>query len=163
MTILFAIIRLVIRVGKEIILMFKLHKKYFVSAHVLLDWADVPSYVLIIIFAFIFPYDCPCPPAWQWEIGIIGVFLSWITLLKFVNKFPIISKYVLMFGRIIETFVKVALTIGIPLVLAFAWPFYMALHDPEVTVSLTIHNATILDMHKINQFNYSVLHSKILA
>ena len=143
--------------------MFKLHKKYFVSAHVLLDWADVPSYVLIIIFAFIFFYDCPCPPAWQWEIGIIGVFLSWITLLKFVNKFPIISKYVLMFGRIIETFVKVALTIGIPLVLAFAWPFYMALHDPEVTVSLTIRNATILDMHKINQFNYSVLHSKILA
>ena len=135
-TIVFAIIRLVMRVGKELILMFKLRMKYFGNIHVLFDWADVPSYVLVITFAFIFPYDCPCLPAWQWEIGIIGLFLSWITLLKFANKFPIISKYVLMFGRLIETFVKVALTIGIPLVLAFAWPFYMALHDPEVTVSL---------------------------
>ena len=117
--------------------MFKFGLKYFVNIHVLLDWTDVPSYVFIIIFALIFPYDCPCPPAWQWQIGIIGLFLAWITLLKFANKFPIISKYVLMFGRILETFVKVALSIGIPLVLAFAWPFYMALHDPEVSVSLT--------------------------
>lgn len=132
----FAIIRLLMRVGKELILMVKLQKKYFGNIHALFDWADVPSYVFIIIFAFIFPYDCPCPPVWQWQIGIIGLFLAWITLLKFANKFPIISKYVLMFGRIIETFVKVALAIGIPLVLAFAWPFYMALHDPEVTVSL---------------------------
>ena len=135
LTIVFAIIRLLMRVGKELILMAKLGMKYFGNRHVLFDWADVPSYVFIIIFAFIFPYDCLCPPTWQWQIGIIGLFLAWITLLKFANKFPIISKYVLMFGRIIETFVKVALAIGIPLVLAFAWPFYMALHDPEVAVS----------------------------
>jgi hypothetical protein len=136
MTIVSAGIRLLIRVVKELILMVKLHKKYFVNTHVLFDWIDMPSYVLVITFAVIFPYDCPCLPVWQWQIGIIGLFLSWITLLKFANKFPIMSKYVLMFWRIIKTFVKVALIIGIPLTLAFSWPFYLALHDPEVSVSL---------------------------
>ena len=149
MTILFAIIRLLMRVGKEILVMIKLHKKYFFSIHILFDWADVPSYVLVITFAVIFPYDCPCPPAWQWQIGIIGWFLAWITLLKFANKFPIVSKYVLMFWRIIQTFVKVALIIGIPLILAFAWPFYLALHDPEVSVSLS----QILRVYQCNYCN----------
>ena len=115
--------------------MYTLRGKYFISINVLIDWTDVPSYVFIIIFATI-PYrDCPCPEVWQWQIGIIGLFLAWLTLLKFANKFPIISKYILMFWRITETFGKVALSIGIPLVLAFAWPFYMALFDPDVSVS----------------------------
>ena len=135
MTILFATVRLLMRLGKEMLLVCRLRKEYFTSIHVLIDWADVPSYTLTIIFSIIFHYDCPCPQAWQWQVGIIGLFLSWLTLLKFANKFPIISKYVLMFGKIIETFGKVALSIGIPLILAFAWPFYMALYDPEVSVS----------------------------
>ena len=122
-TILFATVRLLMRLGRELLLVYRLRKKYFTSAHVLFDWADVPSYTLIIIFSVIFHYDCPCPQVWQWQVGIVGLFLSWLILLKFANKFPVISKYVLMFGKIIETFGKVALSIGIPLILAFAWPF----------------------------------------
>ena len=116
--------------------MCKLRMEYFTNVFVLFDWMDVPSYLLTIVFAMVFAYDCPCPQVWQWQVGIIGLFLAWLTLLKFANKFPVISKYVLMFGRIIETFIKVAFTIGIPLILAFAWPFYMALYDPELLVSL---------------------------
>ena len=118
LTILFATIRLLMRLFKELFLMCRLKKKYFTSIHALLDWIDIPSYVLTIVFSVIFHYECPCPEVWQWQIGIIGLFLAWLTLFKFANKFPIISKYVLMFGRIIETFGKVALTIGIPLVLS---------------------------------------------
>lgn len=116
------------------ILMCKLRKEYF-SSNVLLDWADILPYILTIIFAMIVHYDCPCPEPWQWQVGIIGLFLAWLTLLKFANKFPVVSTYLLMFWKIIKTFLKVALSIGIPLILAFAWPFYMALHDPEVSVS----------------------------
>ena len=136
MTISFAAIRLLMRLVKELLLMYRLGKKYFTSTHVVLDWTDVPCYVLTITFAMIFHHGCPCPLVWQWQVGIIGLFLAWITLLKYINKFPGISKYVLMLGRIFKTFVKVTLSIGIPLVLAFAWPFYMALHDPEVSVSI---------------------------
>ena len=132
----FAMIRLAIRILKEVTLMCKLRMEYFTNVFVLFDWMDVPSYLLTIVFAMVFAYDCPCPQVWQWQVGIIGLFLAWLTLLKFANKFPVISKYVLMFGRIIETFIKVAFTIGIPLILAFAWPFYMALYDPEQSVSL---------------------------
>ena len=139
MTIVFAVIRLFMRILREMVLMYKLRKEYFSNINVLFDWADIPSYILTIIFAMIFHYDCPCPEPWQWQVGIIGLFLAWLTLLKFANKFPVVSTYLLMFWKIIETFVKVALSIGIPLVLAFAWPFYLALHDPEVSVSQYCH------------------------
>lgn len=135
-TIIFAMLCLLLTLGKELILMYKLGLKDFISTCTLYDWMDIPSYMLVIIFVVIFPYDCPCPSVWQWQIGIISLLLSWITLpLKFSNKFPVIGKYVVMFERIIKTFLKVALIIGIPLILAFTWPFYMALNDPNVSVS----------------------------
>ena len=149
MAIMFAAIRLLIRLVKELILMLKLREKYCTSFH-LFEWVDVPCYVLSISFAsVIFTDNCPCPSTSDWQLGIAGLFLSWITLLKYLNKVPWISNYVLMLWRIVVTFVKVAVSIGIPLILAFAWPFFMALHDPGVSVSLchqlTLnHNASIL-------------------
>ena len=136
MTIVFAAIRFLLRLGKELILMYKLTKKYF-TFYNLLEWVDVPCYVLTITFsAVILNHDCPCPSVREWQVGIAGLFLSWITFLKYINKVPYISNYVLMLWRIVVTFVKVALSIGIPLILTFAWPFYMALYDPQVSVSL---------------------------
>lgn len=138
MTIIFAAIRFLLRLGKELILMCKLKLKYFTNFYNLLEWVDVPCYILSITFAsIVFQYDdCPCPSVGEWQVGIAGVFLSWITFLKYINKVPYISKYILMLWRIVQTFGKVALSIGIPLVLAFSWPLYMALYDPKVSVSL---------------------------
>ena len=78
---------------------------------------------------------------WQWQIGIFGLFLAWVTFLKFVNKLMNVGIYVLMLGKIIWTFVKVAASIGIPLILAFSWPFYMVLHDFDASVSCMLFSA----------------------
>jgi hypothetical protein len=117
--------------------MCKLRKEYFTNIYNLLEWVDVPCYMLTITFsAVILHHACPCPSVKEWQVGIAGLFLSWILFLKYINKVPGISIYVLMLSRIVQTFIKVAFSIGIPLILAFAWPFYMALHDPNVSVSL---------------------------
>ena len=131
MTIFFAFIRLVLRLGKESILMCKLGMKYLTNVYHWLEWVDVPCYALTISFAATSFKDCPCPSSSEWQVGIAGLFLSWIILLKYANKIPRISNYVLMLWRIVITFGYVALSLGIPLILAFAWSFYMALRDPQ--------------------------------
>lgn len=140
MAIIFAAIRFLLRLGKELILMCKQRKKYFTNPYNLLQWADVPCFVLTLTFAsVVLNSDCHCPSAREWQVGIAGLFISWITFLKYLNKVPGISNYVLMLWRIVRTFGRVALSIGIPLILTFSWPFYMALYDPEISVSLTVN------------------------
>ncbi len=138
MTIVFASIRLLLRLGKELILMCKLRREYFTDIYSYFEWADVPCYVLTISFAARIFTNCPCPSATEWQVGITGLFLSWIIFLKYVNKVPLVSNYVLMLWRIVLTFGKVAFSIGIPLILAFAWSFYMALYNPKESVSYMV-------------------------
>lgn len=135
-TLLLAIMHLLFKLTKVLILICKHGTKSFISSQIInFDWIELPCYLFVIIFAMIFEYDCPCPPAWQWQIGIAGLFFVWIIFLKYVSTFPLFGKYVLMLERIVVTYSKVALSIGIPLILAFSWPFYMAVHDPNVSVS----------------------------
>ena len=78
---LFAAISLLKRLVKdsELILMSKRGKEYSIQGIKagVFYWMEVPCYVMII-FTMIFHYDCPSPSVWQWQIGIIGLFLRYI-------------------------------------------------------------------------------------
>ena len=140
-------IHFLLKLSKVAILIYIHRAKYFINyySQIVFGWIDIPCYLFISTFTLIFHYDCPCPPVWQWQIGIIGLFLAWIIFLRYINAIPFVGKYVLMLERIAVTFSKVALSIGIPLILAFAWPLYMALHDPSVSVSSN-NNCNIRDI-----------------
>ena len=56
------------------------------------NWIELLLYLCSIIFSFVFLNGCVCPKPWQWQIGSVAVFLSWIVLIMNCRKLPIIGK-----------------------------------------------------------------------
>ena len=97
------------------------------------NWMEIALYILSIIFVWVFHVGCLCPLTWQWQIGVVAVFLSWIDLIVFISKFPLTGIYVLIFVKILYTFLKV-LVLSILLIVAFGVTFYLAFTQPEILV-----------------------------
>ena len=71
---------------------------------------------------------------WQWQIGVIAIFLGWIVLIVFLQKWPLTGVYVLMFIHIIQSSLKVAL-LALLLITAFGLAFYLQFFEPTEMVS----------------------------
>ena len=99
------------------------------------NWLEIPLYLCSIIFTFVFATPCLCVYNWQWQIGAVAVFLSWITLISFLQKWPVTGVYILMFINIIQSFLKIAF-LALLLVIAFALPFFMLFFEPDEMVSI---------------------------
>ena len=98
------------------------------------NWLELPLYLFSIIFTFVFATPCLCVYSWQWQIGVVAVFLGWIGLITFLQKWPVTGVYVLMFVNILVSFLKIAF-LALLLVIAFALAFYMLLFEPDEMVS----------------------------
>ena len=121
----------VIKIIFELIQLWQTKLSYF------LDWVNYLEWVLFlssIIFAFVFLSPCYCLPNWQWQVGAVAVFLSWIDLIIFFRKFPITGIYIVMFMDIFYIFWKMVI-LALMLVMAFALSFYMLFHDPQAALS----------------------------
>lgn len=99
----------------------------------LVNWIEVAAYICSIVFVWVFHTECLCPFEWQWQFGVVAVFLAWITLLIFVQKFPQMGIYVLMFLSICYTFLKAVILFAL-LVFAFSLTFYMIFFEPQFQV-----------------------------
>ncbi len=91
-------------------------------------------YVTTILFVAVYWADCQCISLWQWQFGVVAVFLSWLNLMIFIAKFPLTGIYVIMLMRVFQTFLNVVLLYSL-LVVAFGIAFYMAFHEPSIVVS----------------------------
>ena len=102
-----------------------------------ITWLEWALFFTSIIFTTIFANinGCLCVLKWQWQLGIVAVFLGWIGLVGFLSKLPLIGLYVVMFHEIVKTSLKVII-FSILLVVAFALAFYMAFFEPGITVRL---------------------------
>ena len=98
-----------------------------------INWMEVILFVCSIIFVWVFHVECRCPFKWQWQIGVVAVFLGWIDLIVFISKFPLTGIYVLMFVKIFYTFLRM-LILSILLVVAFGLTFYLSFTQPEILV-----------------------------
>ena len=106
------------------------------------NWIEVSLYILSIIFVSVFRTTCLCPQVWQWQIGVMAILLAWIDLIIICAKFPNIGLYVIMFGKIFGTFLKVIL-LSTLLVATFGLTFYMTFSEPQYQVSHT----ALIDSH----------------
>ena len=97
------------------------------------NWLEIPLYLSSMIFTFVFATPCLCVYSWQWQIGVVSVFLSWIGLISFIQKWPVTGVYILMFINIIQSFLKIAF-LALLLVIAFALAFYMLFFEPDEMV-----------------------------
>ena len=52
----------------------------------LVNWIEVILYMCAIFFAFVFFTPCNCPLEWQWQMGVVAVFLAWIDFIIFLGK-----------------------------------------------------------------------------
>ena len=100
-----------------------------------INWMEIVLYLFSIIFVWVFHVDCLCPLTWQWQIGVVAVFLGWVDLIVFISKFPLTGIYVLIFVKIVSTFLKI-LVLSLFLVLAFGLTFYLVFTQPEILVKL---------------------------
>ena len=99
------------------------------------NWLEIPLYLCSMIFTFVFATPCLCAYNWQWQMGVVAVFLGWIGLISFLQKWPVTGVYILMFINIIQSFLKIAF-LALLLVIAFALAFYMLFFEPDEMVSI---------------------------
>ena len=74
--------------------------------------------------------ECYCERNWQWQVGVVAVFLAWINLVIFAEKIPLTGLYVVMFLNIFYTFMRMVI-LAFLLVISFALAFYMLFYDPD--------------------------------
>ena len=126
-TLLFAFIRLLMETSQ-----FCYDRKGYISDRT--NFPEVLLYILSIIFVSVFWTPCMCPQKWQWQIGVIAVLLAWIYLIRFCAKFPSTGIYIIMFGKIVLTFLNV-IVLSMLLLATFAITFHMTFSEEQFQVS----------------------------
>ena len=99
-----------------------------------INWIEITLYILSIIFVSVLKTTCLCPHQWQWQVGVMALLLAWIDLIFICGKSPRIGIYVLMFGRVVRTFLGV-IFLTMLLVTTFGLTFYMTFSVPQFQVS----------------------------
>lgn len=89
-----------IRLGMELFQFLRLSNNILEYFKDLSNLVEVTLFVCAIIFAVIFFRICYCPMVWQWEVGVVAVFLAWIDLIIFLRKNPLTGMYTLKFDQI---------------------------------------------------------------
>lgn len=107
------------------------------------NWVEVIQYVTTIIFVVVYNTDSFCVLDWQWQIGVISIFLGWINLILFISKLPGVGIYVLILVKISITFFKMLL-LTMLLIVSFGIPFFMVFFDVNAIVShCTLHTVYV--------------------
>ena len=106
------------------------------------NWLELVLYFSTVLFVFVFGAPCLCPRNWQWQFGILAVFLAWINLVLFIQKFPLIGIYIVMFLKIVYTFLW-TVVLSLLLLTAFGLAFYMAFYEPVYKVSMLVLPVTL--------------------
>lgn len=91
------------------------------------------GFLYIATIIFVSNFQLQCLPGWQWQLGAMCIFLSWINFIIFLSQQPIVGIYVVMFQDIIKTFLRMA-PMATLLILAFGQPFFMLLSVVEIPV-----------------------------
>uniref|UniRef100_A0A1X7TN60 Uncharacterized protein n=1 Tax=Amphimedon queenslandica TaxID=400682 RepID=A0A1X7TN60_AMPQE len=116
-----------IMIIREVFQLVLFREEYLTS---FVNFIEVPLFIFTIMFASVHSNQCYCTHSWQWQIGVIAVFFSWIALIFSIRKLPVVGIYVVMFIKIFNNFIKVVV-LALLLILAFAVPFYMMFYDPQ--------------------------------
>ena len=101
----------------------------------LINWVEVPLFVLSIIFSSVVlsKEKTFCLLAWQWQIGVAVLWLSWIEFIFLSTQFQLIGVHALMFIRVLKTIVNF-IPLALLLIIAFGLTFHFLLYQPELMV-----------------------------
>ena len=123
------ILHCIVRILLEIYQLIHHRRDYFMN---FINYLEGFLYVATIVF--VSNFQLHCLPSWQWQLGAMCIFLSWINFILFLSEQPGLGIYVVMFQDILKTFIYIV-PMAVLLVLAFGQPFYMLLSVVETDVS----------------------------
>ncbi|XP_076445095.1 uncharacterized protein LOC143283004 [Babylonia areolata] len=92
----------------------------------LIEWTIYVTALLLVISFNECMRDTGYKYDWQWSVGAVSVFLAWINLVLFIQRFPQLGIYVVMFTEVLYTFIKFFVVVFI-FIVAFALAFFMVL------------------------------------
>ncbi|XP_063716937.1 transient receptor potential cation channel subfamily A member 1 homolog isoform X3 [Symsagittifera roscoffensis] len=93
------------------------------------------------------------PTNWQWQCGALAIFLSWINLVLFIQKFPKFGIYVVMFTDILLTFFNFFVVFFL-FIVAFGLGFYALLQNQN-EFSTVIYSMVKTGVMMIGEFEYT--------
>ena len=151
------ILNCIARIIIEVLQIIHHRRDYFLH---FINYMEGVLYIATIIF--VSNFQLQCLPSWQWQLGALCIFLSWINFILFLSEQPVVGIYVVMFQDIIKTFVKIT-PMAILLVLAFGQPFFMLLSVVETTVSMVFcevfHLTPVFSLSYYRPLRSSLSHS----
>lgn len=93
-------------------------------------WFEPLPAIGSIVFTSVSKTPCLCIPTWQWQIGVVTVFLGWITLLLYFRRLPVAGIYVVTFFGILINALKV-MGLLVVLLTGFGLSLYMLFFDAQ--------------------------------
>ena len=58
-------------------------------------WVKIPLLLCTIVFiAVVHGNKCLCPLEWQWQVGIVAVFLAWADVVLYMRKLRLLGKII---------------------------------------------------------------------
>nr|XP_014342061.1 PREDICTED: transient receptor potential cation channel subfamily A member 1 [Latimeria chalumnae] len=134
-------------VCKELVQLFQQRWKYLMDCSNLLDWSIIVFNILFVV-PMLFGNFNGC----HWEFGSIAVFLSWVNLLLYFQRFEQCGIYVVMFWEILKTLFRIVLLFFF-LILAFGLTFY-ALMNSQVSYSSPVFSTIRVFTMMLGEINY---------
>ncbi|KAK7502989.1 hypothetical protein BaRGS_00005615 [Batillaria attramentaria] len=89
----------------------------------LIEWTTYVTALLLVISFNECQRETGLRYNWQWQLGAISIFLAWLNLVLFIQKFPQLGIYVVMFTDVLYTFCQFFIVFFL-FIVAFALAFY---------------------------------------
>ncbi|XP_041823420.1 transient receptor potential cation channel subfamily A member 1b [Melanotaenia boesemani] len=133
-------------VVKEIVQMSQQRRNYFRDYSNFADWTSA-----VFSLLFVIPLMLNVQGSFHWQAGAFGVLNSWIAFLLYLQRFEGVGIYVVMFGEILKTLVRIVM-LFMYLMLAFSLAFYaLMLNKREFSsVPLSVMQTFVMMVGELN-------------
>ncbi|XP_071780098.2 transient receptor potential cation channel subfamily A member 1b isoform X1 [Centroberyx gerrardi] len=136
-------------IGKELVQLSQQRWNYFRDFSNPCDWAAA-----VFSLLFVIPLFLKLEGTLHWQAGAMAIFQSWIGFLLYLQRFEHFGIYVVMFGEIMRTLVRIVM-LFLFLMLAFGLAFYaLMLNQKEFeTVPLSVVQTFVMMVGELNYQN----------
>ncbi|MEQ2162397.1 hypothetical protein GOODEAATRI_019352, partial [Goodea atripinnis] len=136
-------------IGKEVVQISQQRWSYFRDGSNQIDWASAISSLLFVI-----PLMVNAEGSWHWQAGAMAVLNSWIGFLLYLQRFEGVGIYVVMFGEIMKTLLRIVM-LFVYLMLAFSLAFHaLMLNQKEFnSVPLSVIQTFVMMVGELNYQN----------
>ncbi|XP_039983195.1 transient receptor potential cation channel subfamily A member 1b [Xiphias gladius] len=136
-------------IAKELMQISQQRWNYFKDYSNQCDWFSA-----IFSLLFIIPVMLNVEGSLHWQAGAMAVLSSWVGFLLYLQRFEGVGIYVVMFGEILKTLVRIVM-LFIYLMLAFGLAFHaLMLHQKEFdSVSLSVMQTFVMMVGELNYQN----------